>query len=117
MARGPGVPFQSSSPFGPRPEIFVFHFCWGFINKKMQELYGTDSMGNTAENLAEMYSINREDQDRFALWSQQKATKAQTAGILGNEIVPVMIPRKKQDPLMFDKDEFMRPQTTMEGLG
>src|SRR3989338_8782570 len=117
MTRGPWVLSKSSAPFGRDQELFDSSFGWRFINPKMQELYGTDSMGNTAENLAEMYSINREDQDRFALWSQQKATKAQTAGILGNEIVPVMIPRKKQDPLMFDKDEFMRPQTTMEGLG
>src|SRR3989344_5448442 len=117
MSRGRWVLSKSSAPFGRDQELFDSSFGWRFINPKMQELYGTDSMVNTAENLAEMYSINREDQDRFALWSQQKATKAQTAGILGNEIVPVMIPRKKQDPLMFDKDEFMRPQTTMEGLG
>ncbi|MES2557443.1 MAG: 3-oxoadipyl-CoA thiolase [Bacteroidota bacterium] len=116
MTRGPWVLSKSSTPFGRDQELFDSSFGWRFINPKMQELYGTDSMGNTAENLAEMYSINREDQDRFALWSQQKATKAQTAGILGNEIVPVMIPRKKQDPLVFDQDEFMRPQTTMEGL-
>lgn len=116
MTRGPWVLSKSATPFGRDQELFDSSFGWRFINPKMQELYGTDSMGNTAENLAEMYSINREDQDRFALWSQQKATKAQTAGILGNEIVPVMIPRKKQDPLVFDKDEFMRPQTTIEAL-
>ncbi|HLP55997.1 MAG TPA: 3-oxoadipyl-CoA thiolase [Fluviicola sp.] len=116
MTRGPWVLSKSATPFGRDQELFDSSFGWRFINPKMEELYGTDSMGNTAENLAEMYSINREDQDRFALWSQQKATKAQEAGILGNEIVPVMIPRKKQDPLAFDKDEFMRPQTTMEAL-
>lgn len=116
MTRGPWVLSKSATPFGRDQELFDSSFGWRFINPKMQELYGTDSMGNTAENLAEMYSINREDQDRFALWSQQKATKAQAAGILGNEIVPVMIPRKKQDPLVFDKDEFMRPQTTLEAL-
>ncbi|MDH4471851.1 MAG: 3-oxoadipyl-CoA thiolase [Fluviicola sp.] len=116
MTRGPWVLSKSATPFGRDQELFDSSFGWRFINPRMEELYGTDSMGNTAENLAEMYSINREDQDRFALWSQQKATKAQTAGILGNEIVPVMIPRKKQDPLVFDKDEFMRPQTTIEAL-
>lgn len=116
MTRGPWVLSKSATPFGRDQELFDSSFGWRFINPKMQELYGTDSMGNTAENLAEMYSINREDQDRFALWSQQKATKAQTAGILGNEIVPVMIPRKRQDPLVFDQDEFMRPQTTIEAL-
>lgn len=116
MTRGPWVLSKSATPFGRDQELFDSSFGWRFINPKMQELYGTDSMGNTAENLAEMYAINREDQDLFALWSQQKATKAQTAGILGNEIVPVMIPRKKQDPLVFDKDEFIRPQTTLEAL-
>src|SRR3989338_992427 len=115
MTRGPWVLSKSSAPFGRDQELFDSSFGWRFINPKMQELYGTDSMGNTAENLAEMYSINREDQDRFALWSQQKATKAQTAGILGNEIVPVMIPRKKQDPLMFDKDEFKKDGTVTAG--
>lgn len=116
MTRGPWVLSKSATPFGRDQELFDSSFGWRFINPKMEELYGTDSMGNTAENLAEMYGINRVDQDAFALWSQMKATKAQEAGILGNEIVPVMIPRKKQDPLVFDKDEFMRPQTTIEAL-
>ncbi len=116
MTRGPWVLSKSATPFGRDQELFDSSFGWRFINPKMEELYGTDSMGNTAENLAEMYGINRADQDAFALWSQMKATKAQEAGILGNEIVPVMIPRKKQDPLVFDKDEFMRPQTTIEAL-
>jgi 3-oxoadipyl-CoA thiolase len=116
MTRGPWVLSKSATPFGRDQELFDSSFGWRFINPKMEELYGTDAMGNTAENLAEMYGINRADQDAFALWSQVKATKAQAAGILGNEIVPVMIPRKKQDPLVFDKDEFMRPQTTIEAL-
>jgi 3-oxoadipyl-CoA thiolase len=116
MTRGPWVLSKSATPFGRDQELFDSSFGWRFINPKMEELYGTDAMGNTAENLAEMYGINRADQDAFALWSQVKATKAQEAGILGNEIVPVMIPRKKQDPLVFDKDEFMRPQTTIEAL-
>jgi len=116
MTRGPWVLSKSATPFGRDQELFDSSFGWRFINPKMEELYGTDAMGNTAENLAEMYGINRADQDAFALWSQMKATKAQEAGILGNEIVPVMIPRKKQDPLVFEKDEFMRPQTTIEAL-
>ncbi|MBI3240522.1 MAG: 3-oxoadipyl-CoA thiolase [Flavobacteriia bacterium] len=116
MTRGPWVLSKSATPFGRDQELFDSSFGWRFINPKMEELYGTDSMGNTAENLAEMYGINRADQDAFALWSQVKATKAQQAGILGNEIIPVMIPRKKQDQLVFDKDEFMRPQTTIEAL-
>lgn len=116
MTRGPWVMSKSSSPFGRDQQLFDSSFGWRFINPKMEALYGTDSMGNTAENLAEMYAISREDQDAFALWSQQKAVKAQAAGILAEEIIPVEIPRKKQDPLVFDKDEFIRPQTTLEGL-
>lgn len=116
MTRGPWVLSKSSTPFGRDQQLYDSSFGWRFINPKMEALYGTDSMGNTAENLAEMYAISREDQDAFALWSQQKAAKAQAAGILAEEIIPVEIPRKKQDPLTFDKDEFMRPQTSAEGL-
>lgn len=116
MTRGPWVMSKSSTPFGRDQQLYDSSFGWRFINPKMEALYGTDSMGNTAENLAEMYNISREDQDAFALWSQQKAVKAQAAGILAAEIIPVEIPRKKQDPLVFDKDEFIRPQTSLEGL-
>jgi len=116
MTRGPWVLSKSSTPFGRDQQLFDSSFGWRFINPKMEELYGTDSMGNTAENLAELYAINREDQDAFSLWSQQKAFKAQEAGILGREIIPVSIPRKKQDALLFQTDEFMRPTTTLEGL-
>lgn len=116
MTRGPWVLSKSATPFGRDQQLYDSSFGWRFINPKMQELYGTDAMGNTAENLAELYSINREDQDAFALWSQQKAAQAAERNILGQEIIPVAIPRKKQDPLVFDKDEFMRPQTTLEAL-
>lgn len=116
MTRGPWVLSKSSAPFGRDQQLYDSSFGWRFINPRMEELYGTDSMGNTAENLAGMYSINRSDQDAFALWSQQKAAKAREAGIFAQEIIPVVIPRKKQDPLIFDTDEFMRPQTTLEAL-
>ncbi len=116
MTRGPWVMSKAATPFGRDQQLYDSSFGWRFINPKMQELYGTDAMGNTAENLAELYSINREDQDKFALWSQQKAAVAKEKGILQQEIVSVEIPRKKQDPLSFDHDEFMRPQTTMEAL-
>jgi 3-oxoadipyl-CoA thiolase len=116
MTRGPWVMSKASSPFGRDQQLFDSSFGWRFINPKMEELYGTDPMGNTAENLADMYSINREDQDKFALWSQEKAALAHMNRILAEEIVPVAIPRKKQDPLIFDTDEFMRPQTTRDGL-
>ena len=82
----------------------------------MEELYGTDGMGQTAENLVEKYGIEREAQDRFALWSQEKVAKAQANGILAEEIMNVEIPQKRKDPIIFAKDEFNRPETTMETL-
>lgn len=117
MTRGPWVLSKASAPFGRDQQLFDSSFGWRFINPKMEEIYGTDAMGMTAENLAEMYQINREDQDRFAVWSQEKAAKAKANGILAQEITPLAIPRKKQDPLVFDQDEFMRPGTSMESLG
>lgn len=117
MTRGPLVMSKASSAFGRDQQLYDSSFGWRFINPKMEELFGVDAMGNTAENLAEMLSISREDQDQFSVWSQEKAARAQANGILGQEIVPVSIPRKKQDPLVFDKDEFIRPGTSMESLG
>ncbi len=117
MTRGPWVLSKSSAPFGRDQQLYDSSFGWRFINPKMQELYGTDAMGMTAENLAELHKISREDQDKFSAWSQEKASIAQNAGILAQEIAGLSIPRKKQDPLVFDKDEFMRPGTTLETLG
>lgn len=116
MTRGPWVLSKSSAPFGRDQQLFDSSFGWRFINPKMDELYGTDPMGMTAENLAEIHGISKEDQDKFAVWSQEKALVAQNAGILAQEITGLSIPRKKQDPLVFDKDEFMRPGTTLETL-
>lgn len=116
MTRGPWVMSKASTPFGRDQQLYDSSFGWRFINPKMEELYGTDAMGMTAENLAELHHISREDQDQFAAWSQEKAAKAQAAGILAEEIAAFSIPRKKQDPLVFDKDEFMRPGTTMDTL-
>lgn len=116
MTRGPWVLSKSSAPFGRDQQLFDSSFGWRFINPKMEELYGTDAMGMTAENLAELHRISREDQDRFAAWSQEKATKAQENGILAEEIAAISILRKKQDPLSFAKDEFIRPGTTLETL-
>jgi acetyl-CoA acyltransferase len=96
--------------------MFDSSFGWRFINPKMKELYGVDAMGETAENLAELYKISRQDQDQFALWSQQKAAQAQASGRLQHEISPVIIPQKKGDAIVFAKDEFVRPTTTLEGL-
>jgi len=116
MTRGPWVMSKASSAFGRDSEMHDSSFGWRFINPKMQELYGTDGMGNTAENLAEMYSISREDQDLFSAWSQEKAFRAQSNGILAEEITPVIIPQRKKEPIVFDKDEFIRSSTTVEGL-
>ena len=116
MTRGPWVISKTSSAFGRDAQMFDSSFGWRFINPKMQELYGTDGMGETAENLAEMYKIRREDQDKFSLNSQQKASKARTAGRFKKEIVPVEIAQRKGDPKMFAEDEFIKPATTIEAL-
>lgn len=116
MTRGPWVIGKSSSAFGRDQQMFDTSFGWRFINPQMQALYGTDAMGETAENLVDKYNISRQDQDQFAFHSQRKATYAQQQGFLAQEIVPVSILQKKGEPLIFDKDEFIRPTTTMEGL-
>ncbi|MCO6488307.1 MAG: 3-oxoadipyl-CoA thiolase [Phaeodactylibacter sp.] len=116
MTRGPWVISKVSKAFGRDAEMHDSSFGWRFVNKKMEALYGTDGMGQTAENLAEQFGISREDQDRFAHWSQMKATQAQRSGRLAEEIVPVEIPRRKGEPFVFDADEFIRPDTTPEGL-
>ncbi len=116
MTRGPYAISKSSKPFGNDSKIYDTSFGWRFVNPKMKEQYGTDSMGETAENVAQRYKVNREDQDRFAAWSQQKAEKAQNNGRLDREIVPVEIPQRKGDPIVFDKDEFLKPGTTEEKL-
>jgi len=116
MTRGPWVMSKPSAAYGRDSEMHDSSFGWRFINPKMQELYGTDAMGNTAENLAEMYNISREDQDKFSVWSQEKAANAQQNGILGEEIIPVHIPQRKSDPIIFEKDEFIRSTTNFEGL-
>jgi acetyl-CoA acyltransferase len=114
MTRGPWVISKSDQPFGSGAEMHDSSFGWRFINPKMEAMYGTEAMGQTAENLAEAYHISREDQDKFAYWSQMKASAS--ADIFKEEIIPVKISRKKQDALVIDKDEFIKPQTTIEGL-
>lgn len=116
MTRGPIVLGKGSSPYSGTTEMHDSTFGWRFINPKMEEMYGTDGMGMTAENVVEMHNINREDQDKFAAWSQQKAGAARDSGRLAKEIIPVDIPRRKQDPYLFEHDEFMRPDTTAEIL-
>ena len=116
MTRGPWVISKTSSAFGRDAQMFDSSFGWRFINQKMKEKYGVDAMGETAENLAEHYKISREDQDKFSLWSQQKAAIATTNGRLKKEIIPVSIPQKKGEAIIFENDEFIKPKTTLEGL-
>ena len=116
MTRSPWVISKTSAPFGRDAEMFDSSFGWRFVNKRMKELYGTDAMGETAENLADLYKISREDQDAFALWSQQKAADAQNSGRFDLEIEAVAIPQKKGDALLFSKDEFLKPGSSTEAL-
>jgi 3-oxoadipyl-CoA thiolase len=116
MTRGPWVISKASTPFGRDAQMFDSSFGWRFINKKMQEQYGTDGMGQTAENLVTMYNISREDQDLFAYHSQMKAAKAQQSGRLNEEIIAVEIPQRKADPILFNKDEFIKAGTSIEKL-
>ncbi len=116
MTRGPWVISKTSAAFGRDAQMFDSSFGWRFINPKMKEMFGVDAMGETAENVAERLKINRDDQDKFALWSQQKAAKAMAAGRFEKEIVGVEIPQKKGDAIIFNKDEFAKPNTNLEGL-
>jgi acetyl-CoA acetyltransferase family protein len=117
MTRAPWVISKASKPFGRDAQMHDSSFGWRFINPKMKELYGVDGMGNTAENLAEKYNISREDQDLFAYNSQIKASKAQCSKRLGEEIIPVEIPQRKNDPIIFKHDEFIKGDTSLEVLG
>jgi len=116
MTRGPWVMSKASSAFGSDSQMHDSSFGWRFVNPKLDKVYGTEGMGQTAENLVEMYNISREDQDKFAAWSQQKATAAWENGRLAEEIIPVEIPQRKKDPIIFEKDEFVKPGTTLEIL-
>lgn len=116
MTRAPYVLSKSAQPFGRDMQLFDTALGWRFVNPLMKQAHGTDSMGETAENVAARYHVSREDQDAFALRSQQKALAARNDGRLADEIVPVLIPQKKGDPLPVQHDEFIRPDTTMEKL-
>lgn len=116
MTRGPWVISKVSKAFGRDAQMHDSSFGWRFINPKMKEIYGVDGMGTTAENLAELYDISREDQDKFAFNSQQKAYKAQKSGRFSEEIIPISIPQKKKDPILFEHDEFIKGNTSIEIL-
>ncbi|MEQ9507418.1 MAG: 3-oxoadipyl-CoA thiolase [Alloalcanivorax xenomutans] len=116
MSRAPFVMGKAEQPFSRRAEIFDTTIGWRFVNTLMKEQYGVDSMPETAENVAEQFKIGREDQDAFALRSQQRTGRAMTAGVFDAEIVPVSVPRRKADPLIVSEDEHPRPDTTAEAL-
>ena len=116
MTRGPLILSKASAAFGRDQQLYDSSFGWRFINPKMKELFGVDAMGETAENVADKYQISRADQDAFALWSQQKAAKAKASQRFEKEIVPLQIPQKKGEALVFAHDEFAKPNTTAQGL-
>lgn len=116
MTRGPWVISKVSKAFGRDATMHDSSFGWRFVNPKLHEVYGTDGMGVTAENLVSKYNISREDQDAFAYRSHMLATAARDEGRLAEEIVSVSIPRRKQDDLVFEHDEFIKPGTTLEIL-
>ncbi|MBF8456639.1 acetyl-CoA C-acyltransferase [Kaistella sp. G5-32] len=117
MSRAPYVLSKSESAFGTDSKMFDSSFGWRFVNPAMEKMYGIDAMGKTAENLAELYKISREQQDEFALNSQIKATKAQESGRLAEEISDIKIPQRKGDAIVINKDEFIKPTSTLEILG
>ena len=116
MTRAPYVMSKPSKAYGTDSKLYDSSFGWRFVNPKMQELYGTDAMGETAENLVDRFGISREDQDKFAYWSQMKASAAQENGRMAEVIVPVPIPQRKGDPQIFNQDEFVKPTTTLDIL-
>ncbi len=116
MTRAPYVLSKSATPFGRDMQLFDTALGWRFVNPEMKAAFGTDSMGETAENVASRYNITRESQDAFALRSQQKAVAARADGRHAEEIVPVHVPQKKGDPLAITQDEFLRPDTTLATL-
>ena len=116
MTRAPYVMSKGATPFARDVQLFDTSLGWRFVNAKMKQQHGTDSMGETAENVAAQYGVSRADQDAFAVRSQQKAAAARSAGRLAEEIVPVAIPQKKGDPVLVQHDEFLRPDTTMDTL-
>lgn len=116
MTRGPIVLGKGATPWSGTTEMHDTTFGWRFVNPELDKHYGSEAMGETAENIVEQYKISRKDQDEFAAWSQQKAANATENGRLGKEIMPVSIPQRKGEPLIFEKDEFIRPKTTPEIL-
>jgi acetyl-CoA acyltransferase len=116
MTRAPFVMAKSTAAFSREVSMFDTSIGWRFVNPAMRKLYGVDSMGETAENVAERYKVNREDQDAFAVRSQQKATASRQAGRFVEEIAPISITKGKNDTIVFDQDEYIKPTTSLEIL-
>ncbi|RQL72511.1 3-oxoadipyl-CoA thiolase [Acinetobacter pittii] len=116
MSRAPYVMGKSDSAFGRSQKIEDTTMGWRFINPKLKELYGVDTMPQTAENVAEQFNVNRADQDQFALVSQQRTASAQAKGFFSKEIVAVEIPQRKGNAIVIDTDEHPRASTTLEAL-
>lgn len=117
MTRAPYALSKAENGFATDQKMYDTSFGWRFVNPKMAEKFGIEAMGKTAENLAQKYNISRAEQDEFALNSQRKAKEAQDSGRLAEEIIDIRIPQRKADDLIFNQDEFIKPQTNLEVLG
>lgn len=116
MSRAPFVMGKAETPFSRKAEVYDTTIGWRFVNRKMKEMHGVDPMPQTADNVAVDFSISREDQDAFALQSQQRWARAHEAGFFKDEIIPVSVKQRKGDPVIFDTDEHPRPHTSLEQL-
>ena len=116
MTRGPWVISKVSSAYGRDAKMHDSSFGWRFVNKKMEEMYGVEGMGVTAENLVEKFNIDRDSQDRFALLSQKKVQQSIKEGFFDDELCTVIIPQRKKDPILFSEDEFPRAGSSLESL-
>ncbi len=116
MSRAPFVLAKSTAAFGRNAEMYDTTLGWRFVNRKLEQQYGIDSMAETAENVAEEFKVSRDDQDQFALRSQQRAAEAMASGRLGDEIVPVSVPQRRGDPLEVKADEHPRADSNIEAL-
>lgn len=116
MTRAPYVMSKGSTAFARDVQLFDTSLGWRFVNPVMREKYGTHSMGETAEEVAEQFGVTRRDQDAFAVRSQEKAARSRSSGRFDREVAPISIPQRKGDAVMVSKDEFLRPDTTMDTL-
>ena len=116
MSRAPFVMAKQTAAFGRNAELYDTTLGWRFVNRKLEEQYGIDSMAETAENVAREFGVSRADQDAFALRSQQRAEAAIAAGVFAGEIVPVTVPQRRGEPIVVDRDEHPRPGSTIDGL-